>query len=94
MIDHQRNREAEQPFEYPTENFQRFPRRGEESINDLESYLKGQLVELQKEYHQRAGPIMQQLCKIESMRPPRPMVIDASMFAPDMLAQLLQNAGE
>ena len=69
-------------------------RRGEESINDLYSYLKGQLVELQKEYHQRAGPIMQQLCKIESMRPPRPIFVDASMLSPDMLAQLLQNAGE
>lgn len=93
-IGQKRNREAEQPFEYPAENFQRFPRRGEESIDDLESYLKGQLIELQKEYHKRAEPIIKQLCKIEAMRPPRPIVIDASMIDPDILAQLLQNAGE
>lgn len=68
-------------------------RRGEESINDLESYLKGQLAEMQREYRQRAEPIIRQLCKIESMRPPRPIVIDASMIDPAILAEIQRRVG-
>lgn len=90
-IGHQRNRDAEQPFVCPTEDFVRFPRR-QNGMIDIEGQLKRQLVELQQEYNRRAGPIISQLCMIESMRPPAPMVIDASMVDPAMLAQLRQNA--
>lgn len=91
MIDHQRNREAEQPFEYPSDGIVvRFPFH-QEGMSDAEAQLKRQLAELHREYQQRADPIIRQLCKIESMRPPRPMVIDASMIDPAMLAQLQRN---
>lgn len=88
MIDHQRNREAEQPFEYPSDGIVvRFPFH-QEGMSDAEAQLKRQLAEPHREYQQRAEPIIRQLCKIESMRPPRPMVIDASMIDPAILAEI------
>lgn len=81
-----------QPSPYPTEDFVRLPRR-QEGMSDIEAQLKRQLAELHREYQQRAEPIIRQLRKIESMRPPRPMIIDARMIDPAMLAQLQRNAG-
>ena len=65
----------------------------QEGMSDTEAQLKRQLAELHLECQQRAEPIIRQLCKIESMRPPRPIFIDASMIDPAMLAQLHRKAG-
>lgn len=82
-----------QPSPYPTEDFVRFPRR-QEGMSDIEAQLKRQLADLHREYQQRAEPIIRQLCVIESMRPPRLMIIDESMIEPAMFAHLWRNAGE
>lgn len=92
MIDHQRNREAGQPFEYPSDDIVRFPFH-QEGMSDAEAQLKRQLAELHREYQQLAEPIIRQLCKIESMRPPRPIVIDASMIDPAILAEIKKRVG-
>lgn len=91
-INHQRAAGACEPSPYSTEDFVRFPRR-QDGMSNIEADLKRQLAELQKEYQQRAAPIIKQLCNIDAMRPPRTMVIDVSKFDPAILEQIKRNAG-
>jgi len=44
---------------------------------DEPTYLRQQLAELQREYHARIAPIIEKLVKIESMRPPAPVIVCA-----------------
>lgn len=56
--------------------------------HEAERMLKQQLAELHVMYHRQAEPILRQLARLEAMRPPRPIWIDAGMLSQEMLAQL------
>lgn len=49
----------------------------------LEDRLKQQLAELQREYQEKAKPIVDQLVRIESLKPPAPIVIPMGLADPD-----------
>jgi hypothetical protein len=63
---------------------------------DRETELKEQLIALQLEYNEKAKPLVDELMKIEALKPPRPIVVPASGGLLDMLAPLfdsLQSGG-
>lgn len=58
------------------------------AIDDAERVLKNELAELHVMFHRHAEPILRQLGRLEAMKPPRPIWIDAGMLSQEMQTQL------
>lgn len=58
------------------------------TAREIERLLRQQLANLEVRFRQQAAPIVDQLTKLEAMKPPRPIWIDAALMNPDVLAQL------
>lgn len=57
-------------------------------LDDHESMLRRELAKMHQEYSERAKPIIDQLVKIQSLKPIPPMIIDIDKLPQELLDQL------
>lgn len=60
-------------------------------MTEYEQHLREQLVALQREYQERAKPIIDQLVRLESLKPPPPIFIDKDVILSQATIEQIQR---
>ena len=54
-------------------------------IEELEQYLMKQLMQIKRDYERAAEPILRELARLESMKPPKPFILSPDMVSREIL---------